>query len=95
MSELKEKLKETVVRLFTGELVANSVEDLAEQVMREADEAVRRETGGLCRVTGSDHDYGVIRLYVCCGACSEEDEYAVDIEGDPEFKMTVREVNVW
>lgn len=95
MFELKEKLKEIVTRFMGKELVADSVEDLAERLMDEADSVIRRETRGVCRVTGSDHDYGLIRLYVCCGEiCSSVDEYIVDIEGDMEVKMKVEEVDV-
>jgi hypothetical protein len=92
-----EKVVDILKRHFAGkELVADSFEDLAEQVMNEADRLVIEETGGLCRVTGSDRDYGLIRLYVCCGEiCSSVDEYNVDIKGDIEVRMKVEEVDVW
>jgi hypothetical protein len=94
--EMADKVVDILKRHLAGkELVADSAEDLAEQVMNEVDSLLVEETRGLCRVTGKDHDYGLIRLYVCCGeTCSGVDEIIVDIKGDMEVKMKVEEVDV-
>ena len=94
--EMGGRVVEILKKHFAGrELVADSLEDLAERVMSEVDSLLVEETRGLCRVTGEDHDYGLIRLYVCCReACSGVDEYIVNIKGDVEVKMKVEEVDV-
>jgi len=94
--EMADKVVDILKRHLAGkELVADSAEDLAEQVMNEVDSLLVEETRGLCRVIGKDYDYGLIRLYVCCGeACSGVDEIIVDIKGDMEVKMKVEEVDV-
>jgi CMP-2-keto-3-deoxyoctulosonic acid synthetase len=92
--EIGDKVIDILKRHFTGkELVADSVEDLAERVMNEANRLL--EEIGLCRVTGKDYDYGLIRLYVCCReACTGVDEIIINVRGDMEVKMKVGEVDV-
>jgi hypothetical protein len=94
--EMGNKVVEILKKHFAGrELVADSIEYLAERVMSEADSLLVEETRGLCRVTGEDHDHGLIRLYVCCGeVCTSADEYIVYIKGDVEVKMRVEEVGM-
>jgi predicted metal-dependent hydrolase len=93
--EMGNRAVEILEKHFAGkELVADSVENLAERVVNEA-KRLLEEIG--CRVTGKDydHDYGLIRLYVCCReACTSVDEIIIDIRGDVEVKMKVREVDV-
>ena len=94
--EMGDRVVEILKKHFAGrELEADSLEDLAERVMSEVDSLLVEETRGLCRVTGEDHDYGLIKLHVCCReVCSGVDEYIVYIKGDVEVKMKVEEVDV-
>jgi hypothetical protein len=94
--EMGDRVVEILKKHFAGrELVADSVEDLAEQVMNEVSDLLVKETRGLCRVVGKDYDYGLIELHVCCGeVCTSVDEYIVQIRGDMEVKMRVEEVDV-
>jgi CMP-2-keto-3-deoxyoctulosonic acid synthetase len=91
-----DKVVEILKKHFAGrELVADSLEYLAELVESEVDRLLAEETKGLCRVTGEDHEYGSIRLFVCCkDVCTSADEYIVDIKGNMEVKMKVKEVEM-